>query len=119
MCKDNNDNNTGYLNTGDRNTGDRNTGDRNTGDRNTGYRNTGDRNTGNRNTGNRNTGYLNTVTPKQLLVFNKLTNIEDVAFPDRFCFDVKSSEVNDCCMWIPSDTMTEDEKGSYKTHETT
>ena len=78
--------NTGHSNTGDRNTGDRNTGHsntghRNTGHRNTGYSNTGDSNTGDWNTGHRNTGhwntghwntgYFNTITPDDILVFNK------------------------------------------------
>ena len=55
-----------YSNTGSWNTGDCNTGYRNTGDSNT-----GDRNTGNWNTGDRNTGFFNTITPKNVLVFNK------------------------------------------------
>ena len=80
--------------------------------------NTWSRNTWDRNTWDRNTWYLSTVTPKEWLVFNKIANIENITFPDRFYFDVNSSEGNDCCMWIPSDAMTEEEKQEYKTHET-
>ena len=63
--------NTGDCNTGDRNTGAMNTGHRNTGDCNTGHRNTGHWNTGDWNTGNRNTGFFNTITPSEIMVFNK------------------------------------------------
>ena len=39
--------------------------------KNTGHRNTGHMNTGDWNTGDMNTGYMNTVTPEDILVFNK------------------------------------------------
>ena len=90
------DNNAGHWNTGDRNTGDLNTGNRNagswnagnrnTGDLNTGHLNAGDRNAGSWNAGNRNTGdnnagswnagnwntgFFNTITPKNIMIFNK------------------------------------------------
>jgi len=65
------DSNTGDSNTGDSNTGHWNTGHRNTGYRNTGYRNTGDSNTGHWNTGHWNTGHFNTITPDDILAFNK------------------------------------------------
>ncbi len=107
--------NTGDWNTGDRNTGDWNTGDRNTGDRNTGHwntghsntgdRNTGDRNTGDWNTGHWNTGYLNTITPNEILVFNKPCKREKwdkTIKPSWMCFDVNK--------WINFEDMTDEEK---------
>ena len=48
----------------------------NTGNWNTGNWNTGDRNTGHWNTGDRNTGYCNTITPEEVLIFNKLCSIK-------------------------------------------
>jgi len=99
------DRNTGDWNTGDRNTGDRNTGDWNTGDWNTGHRNTGHSNTGNWNTGDRNTGYLNTITPDEVLVFNKPCKREEwdkVEKPDWMFFDVNK--------WINFEDMTDEEK---------
>ena len=133
--------NAGYKNTGDRNTGDRNTGDRNTGDRNTGYKNTGDwntgdwntgyknagyKNTGNRNTGDRNTGYknagnwnkcnystgmFNTITPDDILIFNKPCSREvwnNAAKPDFLYFDIN--------VWVSESNMTEQEKVDNKYH---
>ena len=97
--------NTGHQNTGHQNTGDRNTGDRNTGDWNTGDRNTGHRNTGDWNTGDRNTGYFNTVTPEDVLAFNKpckRTDWESATIPDFLYFSPTE--------WICDSDMTDQEK---------
>ena len=99
--------NTGNRNTGDQNTGYRNTGHQNTGDQNTGHWNTGNRNTGNWNTGNRNTGAFNTVTPSDILVFNKLCsrNVFDSAYKSNFLFF-------DLTYWVSDTDMTDDEKAA-------
>ena len=96
-------------NTGDFNTGNRNTGDRNTGDENTGNRNTGDENTGSWNTGGRNTGYFNTLTPKNILVFNKECSIEEWELcvkPDWIYFDL----LLDVVEWVNIEDMSEQQK---------
>jgi len=83
--------NTGHKNTGNSNTGDWNTGHWNTGNCNTGNWNTGNSNTGNWNTGDWNTGYFNTVTPEEILVFNKPTKSEewgDWDIPDFLFFNL-------------------------------
>ena len=99
--------NTGDWNTGDRNTGDWNTGDWNTGDRNTGHRNTGHRNTGDWNTGDRNTGSFNTITPTEILIFNKKCKKEvwDKAVkPSCLYFNVN--------VWVDYEDMTDEEKNN-------
>ena len=108
------DNNTGDNNTGDRNTGHWNTGDRNTGNRNIGYSNTGDSNTGDWNTGDRNTGSFNTITPKEVLVFNKLCKKEEwdsVEKPSCLFFSVNKL--------VPFEEMTDSEKETYGTSKYT
>lgn len=105
---------TGDCNTGDYSTGDFNTGYKNTGDFNTGNYNTGDYNTGNHNIGDYNTGYFNTITPDEILVFNKKCKREDW---------------NKCCKpyfmyfnltkWIDEKDMTKKEKEENPTYKTT
>ena len=116
--------NTGYCNTGNRNTGNRNTGDWNTGYFNTGNMNTGNRNTGNRNTGycntgdwnsgDWNTGYCNTITPDEILVFNKMCKVSDWN---------EASKPNwmhvDLCSWIYEIDMSDKEKDAYPSYATT
>jgi hypothetical protein len=85
------DSNTGNINTGHSNTGDINTGHRNTGDRNTGNSNTGYWNTGDWNTGDSNTGFFNTITPDEILVFNKKckkSEWDDAQKPNFIYFDL-------------------------------
>ena len=123
------DYNTGYRNTGNRNTGSYNTGDRNTGYSNTGDRNTGDRNTGNQNTGNQNTGNYNTgdyntgnwntgnwntITPDEILIFNKPGKREDLAnadIPEWMLISLTS--------WVSKSEMTDKEKEAYPSYVTT
>ena len=94
-------NNTGHWNTGHWNTGDRNTGDRNTGDRNTGHWNTG-----HWNTGDRNTGHFNTITPEDVLLFNKPCKHEvwEKAKKPNFIYGV--------CLtyWVSESQMTDAEE---------
>jgi len=111
--------NTGDLNIGDLNTGDLNTGDLNTGDLNTGHRNTGDlnighRNTGNWNTGDLNTGYMNTITPENILVFNKTCTREewDNAVKPSWMY-IKLTQ------WIDENDMSDKEKESNPSYVTT
>ena len=72
---------------------------------NTGYQNTGDWNTGNWNTGNQNTGFFNTITPEDILIFNKLCLrcIFDAAYKPSFLFF-------DVTHWVSEAQMTDAEK---------
>ncbi len=102
--------NSGYRNSGNRNSGDWNSGNRNSGnwnsgDRNSGYRNSGDWNSGDWNSGNWNSGYLNTVTPDEILVFNKPCKRsvwEDAYKPDFMSFDL--------AYWVSESEMTDADK---------
>ena len=125
--------NTGGRNTGDFNTGDRNTGDWNTGDRNTGNCNTGDRNTGNCNTGDRNTGDCNTgdwnksscntgcfnTEEQKITLFNKPSNM---TYDDWLRSDARyllNRIPKDVVEWVCEKDMTDEEKASHTTYETT
>lgn len=133
-CKNTGDCNTGCRNTGDCNTGNRNTGAFNTGNRNTGHFNTGNgntgncntgnwntghwntghRNTGDYNTGNYNTGYCNTITPDDILIFNKpgkRSDWNDAKKPDWMHVSLTQ--------WISEEYMTDKEKEAYPSYVTT
>jgi hypothetical protein len=100
--------NTGDWNTGHSNTGDWNTGHSNTGDWNTGHWNTGHSNTGHWNTGDSNTGYFNTITPDEVLVFNKPCSRkewENASVPSWLFFNLTE--------WIDFSDMTTEEKENY------
>lgn len=87
------------------NTGNGNTGNRNTGNWNTGDRNTGNWNTGNWNSGNDNTGFFNSITPKEILVFNKKCKMKDWDKADKPNFlYFKLTE------WVSEEEMTQFEK---------
>jgi len=104
--------NTGDSNTGDSNTGNRNTGNRNTGDSNTGDRNTGDSNTGDWNTGDCNTGFFNSITPDDVLVFNKpckRIDWENVEKPNFIYFNLIE--------FVYEYKMTEEEKGLHPSYK--
>jgi hypothetical protein len=108
------DTNTGYCNTGNRNTGDSNTGYCNTGYWNTGDRNTGESNTGYWNTGDGNTGYCNTITPTEVLIFNKLAKKADwdnATKPDWMYFYMTK--------WVSESNMTDKEKDAYPSYVNT
>ena len=121
--------NSGHRNSGDRNSGDRNSGDRNSGDWNSGHwnsghwnsgdRNSGDRNSGDWNSGYRNSGdwnsgdwnsgFFNTITPTQILIFNKLCDRqkwENAQKPD-FINNIILNKWND---WLD---MNDEERKQY------
>ena len=107
--------NTGSYNTGDRNTGDCNTGYRNTGDWNTGNWNTGSYNTGSWNASDYHVGCFNTVHAEKAYYFNKLIDNElwDKAEKPNWIFYPAPTS------WVPSNSMTEQEKVDHPYHETT
>jgi len=102
------------ANTGRGNSGHRNSGHCNSGYRNSGDRNSGDSNSGYWNSGNWNSGYFNSITPDEILVFNKpckriLWN--NCTKPHFIFFDLTR--------WIPFSDMTDDEKKNNPQAETT
>jgi hypothetical protein len=103
--------NSGHRNSGDRNSGDRNSGRWNSGDRNSGHRNSGDWNSGHRNSGDwnsgdQNTGYFNSITPDNILVFNKKCKRQkwEEAEKPYFINNILTTE------WISWSDMTDEEK---------
>ena len=105
--------NTGHMNTGDWNTGHRNTGQWNTGHSNTGHRNTGDWNTGHMNTGqwntgHRNKGHFNTITPDEILAFNKPCKLSvwDECEKPNLIYNLVLT------WWVPENKMTDAEKAA-------
>ena len=91
----------------------------NTGNRNTGNWNTGDWNTGNWNTGNwnavdREAGHFNTVESDTIRVFNK--EVKKRVWNEA---DKPSFLYFDLTIWIDSKCMTDEEKNSHPTYETT
>jgi len=113
------DRNSGYSNSGDRNSGDRNSGDwnsgysnsgdRNSGDWNSGDWNSGDWNSGDWNSGYRNSGFFNSITPDEILVFNKPCKRllwENAKKPNFIYFDL--------CVWVEWEEMTKEEKKDHK-----
>ena len=106
--------NTGYCNSGDFNSGDFNSGDFNSGDFNSGNRNSGNCNSGDFNSGNFNSGYCNTITPDDVLIFNKpakRADWEKVQKPNWMYVSLTQ--------WIPEEDMTYKEKEAYPSYITT
>ena len=101
-------------NTGDSNTGDSNTGNSNTGNSNTGDMNTGYSNTGNWNTGDRNTGFFCTETPSPMF-FDKPAGLGWADAYDLIPF----VDLPVGCKWVDTQDMTDDEKISNMSHQTT
>lgn len=103
--------------TGLQNTGDWNTGNCNTGNCNTGDWNTGDRNTGDWNSTNYSTGFFNSVE-QNIFLFNKPTSMSR----DKIC-SLKGIQILNWnfenSWWIYSVNMSDDEKKSNPTYETT
>ena len=85
-----------------------NTGHQNTGHQNTGDWNTGDKNTGNWNTGDWNTGNFNTITPVDILVFNRPISRQtwDQAAKPSFIFNLVTT------WWVDESEMTDEEKAA-------
>ena len=88
--------------------------DRNTGYCNTGDCNTGDSNTGNWNTGNRNAGYCNSITPEEVLIFNKLCSIKKWNESEKPSWMYAS-----LTKWVYEKDMTDKEKEAYPSYVTT
>ena len=80
----------------------------NTGHQNTGHQNTGDKNTGNWNTGDWNTGNFNTITPVDILVFNRPIPRQtwDQAAKPSFIFNLVTT------WWVDESEMTDEEKAA-------
>ena len=80
----------------------------NTGHQNTGHQNTGDKNTGNWNTGDWNTGDFNTITPVDILVFNRPIPRQtwDQAAKPSFIFNLVTT------WWVDESEMTDEEKAA-------
>ncbi len=104
------DRNSGHWNSGDRNSGDSNSGDRNSGDSNSGDRNSGHWNSGHWNSGDWNSGCFNSITPDDILVFNKpckRTVWDNVGKPS-FIFNIITNQ------WIRWVDMSDAEKAEEK-----
>ncbi len=103
------DNNSGYNNSGHRNSGHNNSGYNNSGDGNSGDGNSGDGNSGNNNSGNNNSGHFNSITPDEILVFNKpcKKSVWNLAKKPSFIYF-------DLCSWVLWDSMTIKEKKGNK-----
>lgn len=99
--------NSGNYNSGDLNSGNYNSGNCNSGNRNSGNYNSGNYNSGNLNSGNCNSGFFNSITPDDMLVFNK-TVIK------RSKFKVPSWCYFDLTQWVSYDTATDYERIKYK-----
>jgi hypothetical protein len=107
-------NNTGHSNSGNRNSGHGNSGHSNSGHWNSGhwnsgYSNSGDSNSGDWNSGDSNSGCFNSITPDEILAFNKPCKRKkwDNAEKPRFIhFNL--------CVWIRWEDMSEAEKAGNK-----
>ena len=110
---------TGYYSTGNRSTGNGSTGHRSTGDYSTGYWSTGDWSTGNESTGywstsNYSTGHFSTEDYSGFGCFDKPCTLEEWSGtykPSWLYFDLTK--------WIPERDMTDEEKESNPTYDTT
>ena len=106
------------VNTGKDCTGFCNSGDWNSGNRNSGDWNSGDWNSGDWNKSSFNTGCFNTLEPK-LVMFNKPS---DWTRQDWLYSDARrllNQIPKDVVEWIYSEDMTDEEKATHPTHETT
>jgi len=108
--------NSGYRNSGNSNSGDRNSGysnsgnsnsgDSNSGDSNSGYSNSGYSNSGDWNSGDRNSGFFNSITPIDIIIFNKSCKKEkwDNAIKPNFIYNININQ------WISFYNMNNKEK---------
>jgi len=101
--------NSGYSNSGYSNSGYSNSGYSNSGDSNSGDSNSGNSNSGYSNSGNYNTGHFNSITPEDILVFNKpcKRSIWDKAIKPTFIY----FELNE---WVWWSFMSDKEKAINK-----
>ena len=110
--------NSGNCNSGNCNSGNRNSGDCNSGNCNSGNRNSGNRNSGDWNNTNFSNGCFNTQEPK-ILLFNKPS---DWTYRDWLNSDARyilNQIPRNVVEWVYSSDMTEEEKKSYPSYETT
>ena len=110
--------NLGKGNAGLCNSGNRNSGNRNSGDWNSGNCNSGDWNSGDWNNTNFSNGCFNTQEPK-ILLFNKPS---DWTYRDWLNSDARyilNQIPRNVVEWVYSSDMTEEEKKSYPSYETT
>ena len=115
---------TGHRSTGDRSTGSCSTGDWSTGDRSTGSCSTGDYSTGDRSTGNCSTGHWSTS-------YYSTGHFSTEDYSGFGCFDkpCTSEEWNSAYKpswlyfnlteWVSKDDMTDQEKATNPTYDTT
>ena len=110
--------NSGYCNSGNRNSGNWNSGKCNSGNRNSGNHNSGNYNSGDWNNTNFSNGCFNTQEPK-ILLFNKPS---DWTYRDWLNSDARyilNQIPRNVVEWVYSSDMTEEEKKSYPSYETT
>ena len=73
--------------------------------RNSGSRNSGDENSGGWNSGDQNSGFFNSITPTEILIFNRLCSREEWLNADKPSF-----LFFDIAYWVSEDEMTDEEK---------
>ena len=98
------------------NSGSYNSGSYNSGDWNSGHYNSGNCNSGDCNSGNRNSGFFNTITPTEILVFNKLCAREiwnNCQKPSWIFFD---NSLN-LPKWVSFENMSLEDKKQYPDSE--
>jgi len=98
--------NSGNCNSGYRNSGYRNSGNYNSGNQNSGNCNSGNQNSGNCNSGNYNSGYFNSITPDEILVFNKPCKKSDWEDIDKPLF-ISCINITQWISWLD---MSDEEK---------
>jgi hypothetical protein len=106
--------NSGHCNSGDNNSGHCNSGHCNSGDNNSGHCNSGNRNSGHCNSGDNNSGHFNTITPTEILVFNKpcLRSVWEEAEKPSFFYNLNLTR------WISSKMMSDIEKTDFPQFKT-
>jgi hypothetical protein len=105
---------TGYRSTGYRSTGSYSTGDCSTGDCSTGYRSTGSYSTGDWSTSNYSTGHFSTEDYSGFGCFDKPCTLEEwnAAYKPSWLYFYLTE-------WVPECDMTDEEKESKPTYDTT
>ena len=98
--------NSGNCNSGYRNSGNCNSGNCNPGNQNPGNQNSGNQNSGNCNSGNYNSGYFNSITPDEILVFNKPCKKSDWEDIDKPLF-ISCINITQWISWLD---MSDEEK---------
>lgn len=110
--------NIGRFNSGRHNKGNWNTGDNNTGDLNTGHYNIGRNNTGDFNLGDDNTGCFNTK-PQTISFFNKPSCWTLDNWKCSWAYRILTEMPQRTTIFKGYHNMTEEEKATYDTAETT